>query len=585
MKIELHHKKEINLDQVSAVSQGKASVTLSKETRRELDKRRKQLETFIEEQGFPAYGFNRGFGHNVDLQVSNDHLSKLQENLIVSHAVGLGDMVRPEIVRMMILLRAQSLCHGFSGIRSLLVDQLLKLLKHDILPLIPELGSVGASGDLAPLSHLALGVMGKGRVLYRDKIMNARTAFKKAGIEPLQLAMKEGLALNNGIQFMTAIGLYCCLQMQTYLKTACIQTAMTAQVMLSTETPFRKDLHELRPHPGAKKTAAWIFNLMQGSPLREAHREYHIDGEIQDPYNIRCAAQILGSCSELIDECLNTLLREVNSVTDNPLVLPVSEDNREESYKNYRNQFVDIVSGGHFHGMPVATKIYNLIQAMGIMAGLTNQRCARFVDDNRNKGLGRDLKWPELSDELKAISSAMMMPEYSSAALANAIWGEAMPSHLFNISTNTGQEDHVSMGAGLAVRIMKALPKLSYILAIEMAYISQAAAIRKLLEYIPSKVPVSKGIRQRFKKIEKNLGEITNPFSLDIQLKEKYAVDPSLRKLNPMGESILSEVSDIFPVVKKDRVMSDELQNLAELISSGKVVELACNYVDFDEEL
>jgi histidine ammonia-lyase len=465
-----------------------------------------------------------------------------------------------------------------------LIEQLLILLQHDLLPLVPELGSVGASGDLAPLSHLALGVMGKGKVQYQGKIMEAHSAFKKAGIAPLQLKMKEGLALNNGIQFMTAIGLYCCIKMQTYLKTACIQTAMTAQVMLSTETPFRKDLHDLRPHPGARKTASWIIKLMQDSPLREAHREYHIDGEIQDPYNIRCAAQILGSCSELIDECLKTLLTEVNSVTDNPLVLQVPGDSQEESFQKYKNQFVDIVSGGHFHGMPVAVRIYNLIQAMGIMAGLANQRCARFVDDNRNKGLGRDLKWPELSDELKSISSAMMMPEYSSAALANAIWGEAMPSHLFNISTNTGQEDHVSMGAGLAVRIMKALPKLSYILAIEMAYISQAAAIRKLLEYIPSKVPVSKKIRQRFKKIEKNLGEITNPFSLDIQVKEKYAVDPDFRKLNPVGERILSEVSEIFPVVKKDRAMSDQLQNLAELISSGKVVKLAAEFVDFKNE-
>jgi histidine ammonia-lyase len=369
--------------------------------------------------------------------------------------------------------------------------------------------------------------------------------------------------------------------MQLYLKTACIQTAMTAQVMLSTETPFRKDLHALRPHPGAVKTAGWIFDLMRHSPLREAHREYSIDGEIQDPYSIRCAAQILGSCAELIDECQQTLLREVNSVTDNPLVLPVPEDCIDNSLKKYKNQFVDIVSGGHFHGMPVAVRIYNLVQAMGIMAGLTNQRCARFVDDNRNKGLGRDLKWPGLSDELKAISSAMMMPEYSSAALANAIWGEAMPSHLFNISTNTGQEDHVSMGTGMAVRIMKALPKLSYILAIEMAYISQAAAIRKLLNHIPSKVPVSPAIRKRFERIEMNLETLTNPFSLDIQVREKYAVPVSQRSLNPVGEKILGEVSAIFPVVREDRVMSDQLQSLADLIAGGKIVEIAAEFVDF----
>ena len=582
MQIELHHDREITLDQIIAVSRREASVTLSDETRSVLDKRRNQLERFIKEQGFPAYGFNRGFGHNVDLEVGREYLSTLQENLIVSHAVGIGDAIQAELVRMMMLLRAQSLCRGYSGVRAALIDQLLALLAADILPLIPEWGSVGASGDLAPLSHLAMGLIGKGKVRYRNKVMLAKTALKKEGIAPLRLEMKEGLALNNGIQFMTAIGLYCCQQMQTCLKTACVQTAMTAQVMLSTETPFREDLHQLRPHPGSLKTARWIYQLMKDSPLREAHRDYQIDGEVQDPYNIRCAAQILGSCVELVDECQLTLLREANSVTDNPIVLPVMENNPDPSLKNYPNQFVDIVSGGHFHGMPVAIRLYNLFQAMGIMAGLVNQRCARFVDDTRNKGLGRDLKWPELSDEMKAISSAMMMPEYSSAALANAIWGDAMPSHLFNISTNTGQEDHVSMGAGLAVRLLKALPKISYILAIELAYISQAAAIRKQLNHIPSKVPVPKGIREKFKQIESNLQTLTNPFSLDIDLTERYAVPPALRLLNPMGEKILSKISDLFPTVKTDRALSDQLQKLAGIISQGTILELASEYVTLE---
>lgn len=584
MKIQLHHEKAITPEEITAVGEQTATVELSPETKNMLDQRRKELEDFIADQGYPAYGFNRGFGHNIDLQVQQEHLSLLQENLVVSHAVGLGGAVPPVIVRYMILLRAQSLCRGNSGVRSIIVEQLLKLLNADILPVIPELGSVGASGDLAPLSHLALGLLGKGQVHYRGELMATQEALSRAEISPIRLEMKEGLALNNGIQFMTAIGIFCCNQMQVFLKTACVQTAMAAQVMLATETPFRRDLQLLRPHPGALKTAEWIFRMMKDSPLREAHREYTIDGEIQDPYNLRCAAQILGSCQELIDECRETLIREVNSVTDNPIILPVADESPENLFEAYKGKHVDIVSGGHFHGMPVAVRLYNLMQAMGIMAGLTNQRCARFVDDTRNKGLGRDLKWPGLSEELKAISSAMMMPEYSSAALANDVWGEAMPSHLFNISTNTGQEDHVSMGAGLAVRILKTLPKIAYLLAIEMAYITQAAAIRKKLDCIPSKVPVTEEVKKHLENMRADIELKNTPFSLDIQLKEEYPIPPSSRRLNRMGETILKKVSKLFPPVKKDRVMSDQLQRLADFINDGNIVKTASDFVDFGND-
>jgi len=582
MNITLQHDKDLNLDQISAVGEGKAGIKLAQKTVTLLRKKRNQLEKYISEQEYPAYGFNRGFGHNVDLPVGHDLLPELQKNLIISHAVGLGDPIPDPLVRYIMLFRAQSLCRGYSGVRPELVEQLISMLNHDILPRVPEIGSVGASGDLAPLSHIALAVIGEGKVKYQGRVMKCSTAFKKAGLSPVKLEMKEGLALNNGVQFMTAIGLHCCRQMQIYLKSACIQTAMTAQVMLATEMPFRKDLHQLRPHPGAIKTAQWIHELMKGSPLREVHREYRIDGEIQDPYNIRCAAQILGTCAELIDECEIALLREINSVTDNPIILPAEKSKSWKASDPYFGLPIDIVSGGHFHGMPVAVRIYNLLQAMGIMASLTNQRCARFVDESRNKGLGRDLKWPNLPDQLKAISSAMMMPEYSSAALANAIWGEAMPSHLFNISTNSGQEDHVSMGAGLAVRVKNALPMLGQILAIEMAYIVQAAAIRKALDHIPSRAPVYEEVKQKLADIEIELQDPKLPFTLNLQISEQYPVEPHQRKLNEVGEKILDEVSKIFPPVKEDTVLSDRLQALADLISDGKLVAMTDSEMSFD---
>ncbi|MBU3916416.1 aromatic amino acid ammonia-lyase [bacterium] len=575
MTITLQHDKDLNLDQIDKVGNSGENVNLSKTTRLMLQKKRDQLSEYISQRKYPAYGFNRGFGHNVDLQVEPELLSKLQENLIISHAVGMGEPLDDSLVRYIMLFRAQSLCRGYSGIRPEVVEQLLAMLNHNIIPLVPELGSVGASGDLAPLSHVALALIGKGNVRFQGKVISAALALKKAGLSPLKLEMKEGLALNNGIQFMTAIGVYCCQRMQVFLKTACIQTAMTAQVMLATETPFREDLHRLRPHPGSLKTARWIYDLMKNSPLREAHREYLIDGEIQDPYNLRCAAQILGPCAELIDECEAALLLEINSVTDNPIILPADKKNGWKKSDPYYGQSVDIVSAGHFHGMPIAVRIYNLLQAMGIMAGLINQRCARFVDGNRNKGLGRDLKWPDLPDKIKAISSIMMMPEYSSAALANAIWGEAMPSHLFNISTNSGQEDHVSMGSGLAVRVMKALPKLGYLLAIEMAYIIQAAAIRKQLSYIPSRVPLSAEIKEKLDVVKSELQETDKLFSISLQVQEQYSVKPGSRKLNPVGELILKELSSVFPPVEKDTFLSERLQALAETITAGKTVDLA----------
>ncbi|HPG41760.1 MAG TPA: aromatic amino acid ammonia-lyase [bacterium] len=572
--ITIDHTRKLTLEQIAAAGAGNARFALAEATRTMLAERRRQVVEYLAGQKYPAYGFNRGFGHNVDLAVDEAHLAALQENLITSHAVGVGEPAPDAIVRVTMLLRAQSLAQGYSGVRPCVVEQLLNMLNNDILPVVPELGSVGASGDLAPLSHIALGMLGMGKVRVNGETVNAADALRAAGLQPLKLEMKEGLALNNGVQYMTAIGLHCCRQMQILLKTAAIETAMTAQVMLAPETPFRHDLHLLRPHPGALKVAGWIYALMQDSPLREAHRDYRIDGEIQDPYNIRCAAQILGSCAELIDECEKALLLEANSVTDNPVLLPLVEENTHRPAGQYAGQFVDIVSGGQFHGMPVAVRVYNLFQAMGIMAGLVNRRCARYVDANQNKGLGRDLKWPDLSNAERAVSSGMMLLEYTSAALTNAIWGEAMPSHLFNISTNTGQEDHVSMGTSLAVRVMHSLPKLANLLAIEMAYISQAAAIRKRLPYIPSVAPIFDEIKQKLGTIQKDLQSQENPFTLEIQVREHYPITPEQRKLNPVCENILARVAEIFPPVTHDRVMADELAELARFVAEGKVVEM-----------
>ncbi|MDM8525671.1 aromatic amino acid ammonia-lyase [Desulfococcaceae bacterium HSG8] len=546
-----------------------------------LDERRSQIAAKIQETKEPAYGFNRGFGHNVDVPVPENQLSALQENLIRSHACCVGEPAPVEVVRATMFLRAVSLARGHSGVRSDAVRMLTEMLNHQITPLVPMLGSVGASGDLGPMSHIALAMIGEGSVFVNDsdEPVRASDALQDAGLSFFRPEMKEGLSLTNGVQYSNALGILSYFKLRDLLRTAAITTAISAQVMLAADTPFRPGFHELRPHNGALKMADLIWKLMKDSPIRKAHVPYKIDGEIQDPYSIRCAGQILGTCYDLIESARTTLEIEANSVTDNPLLL---------ADEKHPDQFTEIISGGHFHGMPVAVKLYNFMQAMGIISRLSNMRCARYVDEGRNKGLGADLKWPESDDDEAAISSGMMLSEYTSAALTNQIWGACMPTHLFSLSTDAGQEDHVSMSAGLAVRVWETIPRLAEVLAIELAMCSQAAAIRKIHDHIPSKITLSdeevretKSARESYdaalkKSLEKRLREKGEGFRvrLDVRL-EHILKERHQTWLSRPCEKVVEEVMKIFPLVKKDRCMAGELKKLAHAVIQGKFAEAA----------
>jgi histidine ammonia-lyase len=564
MNITIDHNRDLTLDEILSVGSGKAKALLSNDTKAMLTNRRTQIETAITEQEFPAYGFNRGFGHNVDLSVKTEHLSGLQENLILSHAVGAGDPMDKSVVRITMLLRANSLAKGYSGIRPQLVEAILDLLTADITPVVPELGSVGASGDLAPLSHVAMALIGRGKVFYEGEIIPAEIALKKANLKPIRLAMKEGLALTNGVQFMNAIGLSACHQLKIMLKSAAVNSALTAQVMLAPDTYFRPDFHSVRPHPGSVRVADWIWNLMQNSPIRNSHRDFKTDGQVQDPYNIRCAAQVLGAAHDLISQAEKSLLIEANSATDNPILLPDAD-----------SKYTDVVSGGHFHGMPVAVQVYNLMQAMGVIASLSHQRSVRFVDPYRNKGLGRDLKWPGLSEDENTISSGMMMLEYASASLLNSIWGDSMPSHLFNISTNSGQEDHVSMGTGLAVRLLKALPKATHIMAIELAYIVQAIAIRKKLDTIPTETELPDWVNDELGTLKTRMNGHGKGVIFDACVIREHPLTNDEKRLSPACEKLYETITAkrLFPIVKHDRYLAEDVANLADFLTSGRVLE------------
>jgi histidine ammonia-lyase len=582
----------VTLEQVRMVARG-TPVKVAPAIYKMLDERRAQIVKKVRESGLPAYGFNRGFGHNVDLPVSPERANELQRNLILSHACGVGDPAPVEVVRAAMFLRIASLARGHSGVRATVVRQLVKMLNKHVTPVVPWFGSVGASGDLAPLSHIALGALGEGEAYFgkQNRRMKASTALSKAGLKPLQLEMKEGLALNNGVQFSNAVGILSWFTMRDLVRTASITTACTAQVMLGADTSFLRDLHRLRPHPGSVKVAAWIHGLMKGSKIRKAHERYDIDSEVQDPYNLRCAAAVLGTCYDLVEGARETFEIEANSVTDNPVLL------------KEKGEYTRIVSGGLFHGMPIAVKLYDLMQAMSIMARLANMRCVRYVDEARNKGLGADLKWPGLTAEEAAGTSGMMMPEYVSAALTNWIWGASMPTHLFSLSTDAGQEDHVSMSGPIAVRVWQTLPRIAEVLAVELAFATQASAIRQRMDYIPSKVSLDskvakalelnpekygddiealrksrrdydKAITQFLKKAERDLlGRKRFKVSLELKLKHLWA--ETERPLSPVCEKVIDHARKTFPTLKRDRVLSGQIQALAKQVLEGKIAELA----------
>jgi histidine ammonia-lyase len=582
--VEIGHNHDVTFEDIVNVAKG-AEVTVNKATDALLSTRRDQVKNYIRDTGQPAYGFNRGFGSNVHLEVAPENLTALQENLIRSHACCVGEAAPPEVVRGTMFLRAKSLALGYSAVRPIIVHQLVEALNKGLIPVVPSFGSVSASGDLAPLSHIALCLfLGEGQAFIQENAkhqgpMPAPEALKKVGLETISLEMKEGLALNNGVQYSTSLCALATDALGIILKTATVATALVAQVMLAADTPFRRDLHNLRRHRGSQVIADCIFQLMAGSPLREAHLPYDIDGEIQDPYNLRCAAQILGPCLELLWRAKRTIVIEANSVTDNPIILQATRDSSIERKQFYLGQYVEIVSGGHFHGMPIAVDAFGLIQAASIIARLSNMRCVRFVDADRNKGLGPDLKWPGRvppgkhwdnpnqynMDDIgrhQSMQSAMMIPEYTSAALTNWIWGQAMPNHLFSLSTDSGQEDHASMAANVAIKAFQIMPRLAEIVAIELAFAAQAAAIRKQAPAIPSRAPKH---------------DLEDPGAV----KDWHKIQPQYRMLSDACEKVLQVVENHFPAVKRDRNMSAEIASLSQAVLNGDIMSAAGNVADF----
>lgn len=514
----------LTIESIEAVAEGRAKVALGASAKQRLADFRAQAESQI--QANPekrVYGLNTGFGSNFKDYVSPEDLKQLQRNLILSHCAGVGDFAPASVVRATMLMRAASLARGHSVARPVVVETLIDMLNNNVTPAVPRFGTVSASGDLAPLSHIAAVVIGEGKVLTGKGEALATKDWLKVNpnaFAPIELELKEGLALNNGCQYSNAWGALAAAMMRRLIEAAALNAALGVEVMRAMGRPFRADLHALRPHQGSQVFASWVFDLLDGYAFRDASTDtkYAYDRRIQDPYNLRCAAQALGPCLDLIERAERTMTIEARSVTDNPIDLNMSAE---------RYDLDLITSGGHFHGMPIAVDAYGLLQAAGVMARISNLRCARMVDAARNKGLGPQLRGPDPNP----VQSGLMILEYTTAGLCNQIWGLAMPSHLMSLSTDAGQEDHVSMAANVGMRAFEAAQHLAHIFAIEMAFVAQADHVRATN---PAEKPVATGKRT--------------------------------------GDA-LKKIREHFPLVEADRELTWDIEVLAERVLSGEIAQ------------
>lgn len=395
----------------------------------------------------PVYGVNTGFGKLASTRIAKDQLAALQLNLIRSHAVGVGAPMSPEVVRLMLATKAASLARGFSGVRRVVVQSLLDALNAGFVPYVPCQGSVGASGDLAPLAHLTLALMGEGEALVAGKRIPARDELARLELQPLTLAAKEGLALINGTQASTALALHALLRFEGLFATALASGAMTLDAARGSDGPFDARIHAVRGQPGQIEVAGVYRELLAGSAIRQSHREG--DERVQDPYCLRCQPQVMGACLDQARHAAQVLVREANAVTDNPLV------------------FEDVmISGGNFHAEPVAFAADNLALAIAEVGAIAERRIAMLIDP----GISR---LPPFLTADAGLHSGFMIAHVTAAALASENKSLAHPASVDSLPTSANQEDHVSMATFAARRLHAMLDNTAHIVAIEMLAAAQ----------------------------------------------------------------------------------------------------------------
>ncbi len=444
------------LESVEKIALNPSTIALSSQAVGRIKSGRKVVEKIVK-QNRTVYGITTGFGRFAEIRISLDEIDQLQENLIKSHATGVGQVFQPHQVRAVMLLQANQLAKGASGVRPIVVQQLLGLLNNDIIPLVPRQGSVGASGDLSPLAHIGLVMIGRGQAFYKGKIVSGADALKKAGMKPLILKAKEGLAITNGTEVMTAIGILNLLEAERLCKIADIAGAMSLEALRGTNVAFDSEIQKLRPHRGQGGSADNLRRLMTGSQIRKSHKECL---KVQDAYSLRCMPQVHGATKGALQHIRQVLETELNSVTDNPLVIV----NKGQ-----------VLSGGNFHGQPVALAMDYMGIAVAELADISERRISRLLDVSLS-GL------PGFLTQHGGLNSGLMIVQNTAASLVSENKVLAHPSSVDSIPTSANQEDHVSMGTIGARKAGQICDNVRYVLACELLCASQGLEFHKPLK-------------------------------------------------------------------------------------------------------
>jgi histidine ammonia-lyase len=444
----------LSIDNIESILNEGYQIALSEEAITNIKKCRAYLDQKQAEADHPMYGINTGFGSLCNVQISKEHLAQLQENLVLSHACGTGERVKDEIVKLMLFLKIQSLSYGYSGVSLELVERLIYLYNNNIIPLVYEQGSLGASGDLAPLAHLSLPLLGLGHVKYHGKLRDTKEVFKELNLKPLSLKSKEGLALLNGTQFMSAHGVWALIQAKYLVRYADLIGAISTDAFDCNLSPFDDLVHQVRPHEGQRRTAKMIRYYLDGSEIANREKE-----NVQDPYSFRCIPQVHGASKDALNYVHDTLSVEINGVTDNPNIF-VNEDK--------------VISGGNFHGQPLAIAMDVFAIAMAELGNISERRTYQLVSGLR--GL------PDFLVDNPGLNSGFMIPQYTAASIVSQNKQLCTPASVDSIVSSNGQEDHVSMGANSATKLLKVVDNIQTILSIELFNASQALYFRRPLK-------------------------------------------------------------------------------------------------------
>lgn len=445
----------LTVEKVIKISTGKLKAILTEEAKIKVNECRRKVDVMSGGQK-AVYGINTGFGPLCDVQITPEETGKLQENLLITHAVGVGSPINKQLSKIMMILKVQALCQGFSGVRLELIERILYFIENNLLPVVPEQGSVGASGDLAPLSHLFLPILGEGEFWENDEIVPAKKVLKEHKLEPLKLAAKEGLGLINGTQFILAHAIMGLHKMEYLLNLADVAGAMSIEGYQGSASPFKEQLHKIRPYKGNLEVAEHIRSLFENSENIASHGSC---SRVQDPYSMRCIPQVHGASRNAYYHLKKLAEIEMNSVTDNPIVLSETE----------------AISGGNFHGQPLAMALDYCSIAASEIGNISDRRSYLLLEGKF--GL------PRLLTTGGGLNSGFMIPQYTTAALVTENKSLCFPPSADSIPTSLGQEDHVSMGSISGRKFNQILGNIEKILAIELMYAAQAMEFRRPFKF------------------------------------------------------------------------------------------------------